>query len=131
MTVVMCAVLSAIRARSAFSRLRNEGRGRSRSASAICSIVITRSGIAASHPRAQRFERAELELLDGALGFLQALRDFANAPFVHEPVEDDRALIRRKRVDEPEQTRHLVDVIEVELGCRRWRIGRRGGLACR
>src|SRR5213080_1264999 len=98
MTVVMCPVLSAMRRSSAFSRFRNEGRGRSRSASAICSIVITGSDIAASHPRAQSLERARLELLDGALRLVHTLRDVADAPLVDEPVKDHRALIGRQRI---------------------------------
>src|ERR671930_2643119 len=99
-------VARASRAMAVFNRLRNDGRGRSRSASAICSIVISGSGIAASHPRAQRLERAKLELLDGALRLVHALRDLADAPLVDEPVDDHRTLIRGEGIEWPEQARH-------------------------
>src|SRR5947199_918956 len=128
-TVVIAAVLS----KSALRRARNPARGRSRRPSAICSSGSSsasrvpagaaafaswksaasmasssrstreRSDMGSLHSRAEFLQRAELELLDGAFGLLQPARDFANAPFLHEPLDDHPALILRQLVHEPEE----------------------------
>src|SRR4051812_14335102 len=122
--VVVVAVIEASFCKSALSRVLNEGRGKSTSArtmsasgarsrstdaSARPRLASTstssrstraRSDIGTLDPRAQALQRAELELLHSALGAVQAARDLANASLLHEPLDDDAALVGRQPVDE-------------------------------
>src|SRR5438128_549345 len=71
------------------------------------------SGMAALHTPPQGVHRAKLKLFDRAFGFAEARRRFADAALFDEPLDDDRVLIRRKRVDKPEQARVLVGAIDI------------------
>lgn len=62
-----------------------------------------RSGMRTPEARAQIFEGAELELLDGSFGSPKRSSDFARAALLDETVEDDAALIRRKAVHQLEE----------------------------
>jgi hypothetical protein len=53
--------------------------------------------------RAQIFEGAELELLDGSFGAAERGGDFARAALLDKTIEDDTALIGRKGVHQLEQ----------------------------
>src|SRR5262245_34837630 len=102
--------------KSFLSRARNSGRGSSLS---MCSMSRWEySGIGASHPRPQLVQRAELQLLDGALALAEACRDVADAALVDEALDDDVALVARELVDQPEQPRALFGALD--LGIRRW-----------
>src|SRR5262245_22566987 len=106
--------------KSLLSRARNSGRGSSLS---MCSMSRWEySGIGASHPRPQLVQRAELQLLDGALALAEACRDVADAALVDEALDDDVALVPRELVDQSEQPRALFGALD--LGIRR-RVGAR------
>src|SRR5262245_6914894 len=91
--------------KSFLSRARNSGRGSSLS---MCSMSRWEySGIGTSHPRPQLVQRAELQLLDGALALAEACRDVADAALVDEALDDDVALVPRELVDQSEQPRAL------------------------
>src|SRR6266496_1168996 len=111
--LVVSVIIVAILSKSALSCARNLGRGRSRSACSICGRVYL--GIATPHPLPQRLQRAQLELLDRALGLLQALRDVANAPLVDEPLHDHHPLISGELIHEAEQPRALLDEIQIRI----------------
>ena len=72
-----------------------------------------RLDMATLHPGAQRLERAELELLDGAFRFLEPAGDFADGALLDEALADDLALSSGKVVDEPEQAGVVVDGFQV------------------
>src|SRR5262245_52774474 len=105
---------------SFLSRARNSGRGKSLSR---CSMSRWEySGIGTSHPRPQLVQRAELQLLDGALALAEACRDVADAALVDEALDDDVALVARELIDQSEQPRALFGALD--LGIRR-RVGAR------
>jgi hypothetical protein len=66
--------------------------------------------MAATHTRAQAFQRPELKLLNRALRPSQFLRDVANAFFFHETFDDDGPLISRKTIDQPGQRDAPLDI---------------------
>jgi hypothetical protein len=59
--------------------------------------------MAVPHLLAQSLQSAELELLDGALGFAQALRDFLDTAFLDEAFANDAALNFRELFDKTEE----------------------------
>src|SRR5579864_268917 len=91
------------------SRSRNSGRGSHPSAASMRAGVHARSGMAALHSRAQRLQRAELQLLDGAFGPAEPRRDVAHAPLMREAFDDDGALRRGQLVDVPEEPRVIFE----------------------
>ena len=90
--------------------------------------------MAALHLRAQAFERAQLQLLDGPLTFAKPLGGFPDAPLVHEPLVNDAPLRFRKLTHEPKQPRTVFDGAYIEMHARIGRVLRhtRGhqGQAC-
>src|SRR6516225_7473589 len=99
----MAAIPSAVLMRSAFSRSRKPARGQSRSVRAMRRSVS--SGIAASHPRPKSLQRAELQLLDRSVGFVEPRGDVVNAALLDESLDKHRPLVRRQFADEPPQLR--------------------------
>src|SRR5579859_621718 len=112
--------------KSAFKAALNSGRGKSRRERTRVSILATlglgrsdrrccgrasmalmtrsscsageRLGMATLHLRAESLQRAELQLLDGSLGLLQACGDFADGALVDEALVDDAPLCGGKFV---------------------------------
>src|SRR5438105_7705187 len=95
-------VMAALLSRSVFSRALNSARGTSASARSSQSIPVC-SGMAGLHSRSQRFEGAQLQLLDGALAPVQTLRDLADTALLDVPLDDHGALIGWQPIDEPEE----------------------------
>ena len=78
--------------------------------------------MAALHLRAQAFERAQLQLLDGPLTFAKPLGGFPDAPLVHEPLVNDAPLRFRKLTHEPKQPRTVFDCAYIEMHARIGRV---------
>src|SRR5262245_9727469 len=108
----MVIVIAALLSRSAFSRALNPARGRSASARSSRSIPVY-SGMGSLHARSERLQRALLQLLDGALALPQARRDLADAALLDIALDDHGALVRGQLLDEPEDRRHAIDLVEV------------------
>src|SRR5436853_4678115 len=108
-------VIAALLSRSAFSRALNAARGRSaRARSSHC--IPVRSGMAGLHPRPERFERAQLKLLDRALAPVQTLRHLSDAALLDVPFDDYGALIRGQLIDEAEQRGDPIGRVEIVVG---------------
>jgi hypothetical protein len=65
--------------------------------------------MATLHLRAQRLERAELKLLDGAFRFLQPSRDFADSALLDKAFVYDELLSGGELADEPKKGGVVVD----------------------
>jgi hypothetical protein len=72
--------------------------------------------MATLHLSAQGFERAELQLLDGAFGFVQATSDFADSALLDKAFVNNAALNGGELVDETKQAGVVVDGFEIRRG---------------
>src|SRR5277367_3363394 len=72
-----------------------------------------RLGMAVSDLRAQCLKRAELQLLNGALRFAEALRDFADAAVLHKALADHAALHFRKLLHHPKEVNVALNELEI------------------
>src|SRR5438128_1557611 len=106
--------------RSFLSRARNSGRGRSPSMRSMSRCEYLGTGASPHHhSRPQLLQRAQLQLLDGALAPAEACGDVADAALVDEALDDHVALIARQRIDEAEQPRAFVGALDLRIRHRR------------
>src|SRR5262249_60391440 len=88
----MVVFIAALLSRSAFSRALTSARGRPASARSSRSIPVS-SGMGRLHARSQRLQRAQLQLLDGALALVQTRCNVADAALLDVTLDDHGPLI--------------------------------------